>query len=132
MSLSREDILNVKDISIEEVEVPEWGGSIYVKSMTGTERDAFEASIVRANSRSGKANVNMENIRAKIAANTICDENGELLFTKHDITVLGNKSASALQRVFEVAQRLSGITEEAVKELAEGLEQNPTEDSPSD
>ena len=28
------------------VEVPEWGGCIYVRTLTGTERDAFESSVV--------------------------------------------------------------------------------------
>jgi len=37
----------------------------------------------------------------------------------------------ALQRIFSVAQRLSGIGEQDVKELAEGLSENPLEDSAS-
>ena len=129
-ALKRDDILNVKDIVIEMIPVPEWGGDVYVKGMSGIERDAFEAAIVET--RGKKTKVNMSNVRAKLAAQTICDENGERLFTDADIKELGKKSASALQRVFEVAQRLSGIGDDAVKELAEGFEQNPLDDSPSD
>ena len=129
-ALKRDDILNVKDIAIELVEVPEWGGEVYVKGMTGLERDAFEGSIVEIRGKGRR--VNMANVRAKLAAQTLCDENGERLFTDADVKELGRKSASALQRVFEVAQRLSGIGEEAVKELTGELEENPTEDSPSD
>ena len=51
----------------------------------------------------------------------------------HDlIKALSEKSAAALQRVFEVAQRLSGITDDDVEELAEGLEDIPFEGSASD
>jgi len=129
-SLKRDDILAVKDIQVELVHVPEWGGDVYVKGMTGLERDAFEASIVNQVGKGPR--VNMNNVRAKLAAHTICDENGERLFTEKDINALGKKSASALQRVFAVAQKLSGIGDDDVKELTEGLEENPTDASHSD
>ena len=129
-SLKREDILEVKDIEIEEVEVPEWGGTVCVKGMSGLERDAFEASIVQAKGKGTK--VNMENIRAKLAAQTLCDEQGERLFTDVDVKLLGKKSAVALQRVFVVAQKLSGIGDADVNELVDGLNENPSDGSPSD
>ena len=128
--LNRDDILAIKDIAIEEVKVPEWGGTVCVKGMSGLERDAFEASIVQAKGKGTK--VNMENIRAKLAAQTICDEQGERLFTDADIKELGKKSANALQRVFVVAQRLSGIGEADVNELVEGLNESPLDGSLSD
>lgn len=73
--LNKQDILDIKDIEIEKVEVPEWGGFVFVKGMTGMERDTFEASIVQQ--RGKDARVNMVNIRAKLAAQTICDEEGD-------------------------------------------------------
>ena len=130
MSLDRDAILQAQDIDIESVDVPEWGGSVYVKGMTGTERDAFETSIVQQ--RGDNPTVNMSNIRAKLAAQTICDEDGKCLFTKTDVKLLGKKSALALDRVFSVAQRLSGISGDDVEVLAEGLEDNPFDGSVSD
>jgi len=128
-TLTRENILQVKDITTELVEVPEWGGSVYVRGMSAIERDNFEGSIVKIK---GKGqSVDMSNIRAKLAAKTICDEDGNLLFTDADIKELGKKSAAALQRVFEVAQRLSRIGDEDVTELAGELVENPLDDSPS-
>jgi len=128
--LNKQAILEVKDIEIEQVDVPEWGGHVFVKGMTGMERDTFEASIVQQ--RGKDARVNMVNIRAKLAAQTICDEEGLRLFNDKDVKALGKKSANALQRVFDVAQRLSGITEDDVDELAENLEKNPLDGSASD
>ena len=128
--LNKDAILEAQDIETEEVAVPEWGGAVYVKGMTGTERDSFEASIVQQ--RGKNASVNMANIRAKLAAWTICDEKGERLFTDKDAVKLGKKSASALQRVFDVAQRLSGISGDDVEELAEELEDNPFDGSATD
>lgn len=130
MILTKDKILQVEDIQKELVNVPEWGGDVYVRGMTGAERDRFEASIVQMQGTERK--LNMSNVRAKLASLTICDEQGQRLFNDADVAKLAEKSASALQRIFAVAQRLSGIGDDDVKELAEGLRANPTEDSASD
>lgn len=129
-SLTRDQILQAQDIKTESVDVPEWGGNVYVKGMTGAERDAFEGSIVET--RGKNTHVNVRNLRAKLVAQSVCDENGEPLFTPKDVDALGKKSAAALQRVFDVASRLSGISSKDVEELAEGIEESPFEGSPSD
>lgn len=113
--LNRDQILKVNDLPSETVPVPEWGGEVIVRALTGTERDAFEASMIQLR---GKEKVlKMENIRARLAALSVVDEQGIRLFTDADVEQLGHKSATALNRVFEVAQRLSGLTPEAVEEL---------------
>lgn len=119
--LTRADILQADDLPRELVEVPEWGGSLYVYSMTGTERDAFEDSTteIRQVGR-GKPTVKhrFDNIRAKMCARCIKDEDGVRLFTEEDVEALGRKSAKALDRVFAVAQRLNGFSQEDLEELA--------------
>ena len=128
--LSREQILQAKDLVTEVVEVPEWSGSVLVKSLTGAERDQYEAAIVEQKGRDTK--VNMRNARARLVALSVVDEEGKRLFSPNDVSLLGTKSAAALQRVFNVSMRLSGISAEDVRELTEELEENPFEDSPSD
>jgi len=128
--LSREDIAQADDIVIEAVDVPEWGGTVLVKGMTGAERDRFEIAMIADPGKSTK--VNLADMRAKLCSLTIVDENGKLLFTPADIKMLTKKSAVALQRVFTVARELSGIGDDDVKELTEGLEDNPFGDSVSD
>lgn len=127
--LNRDEILQASDIVTELVPVPEWGGEVYVKGMTGAERDKFESSIVEQRGKEQK--MNMANIRAKLASLTICDEKGKRLFTEADVQALSQKSAAALQRVMIVAQKLSGIGDEDVKELAEGVKNDPFDGSPS-
>ena len=130
-ALTRENILEIQDIQIELVQIPEWGEDavVYVKGMTGAERDKFESSLVVLRGKS--QTLNMANIRAKLASLTICDENGKRLFSEQDVQVLSQKSASALQRVFVVAQKLSRIGDEDIEELAEGLKADPFDGSPS-
>ena len=111
--LTKEQILKQDDLKSEIVDVPEWGGDVRVCTMSGFARDRFEAGI------SGKnGGTNMSNIRAKLAAATIVDEEGKLLFDEADIAKLGNKSCAALDRVFAAAQRLNLISNADVDELA--------------
>ena len=121
--LTREQILEAQDIQTEVVEVPEWGGSVTIQGMTGRDRDAFEADIVQ---KKGKDfSVNMQNIRAKLVALSLVNGDGKRIFTDKDITALGKKSAAALDRIFSVAQELSGISTKDVEELAKNLESAP-------
>ncbi len=132
--LSRDDILNAPDLQKELVPVPEWGGAVYVQALSGNERDAYEKSIMETKrGRNGRTETNViyEGIRAKLCARSIVDDEGNRLFTSNDITVLGKKSAAALNRVFEVAQRLSGLSAKDIEELSEELAENPTDGSSS-
>lgn len=130
MYLTREQILGAEDLETEVVDVPEWGGQVLVRGMTGTERDAFEASIVEM--RGKQSRVDMRNIRAKLVAKSIVDEEGKLLFSDADVRALGQKSASALDRVFTAAQRVSGISDTDVEELAKNSESDQSGDFISD
>jgi len=127
--LSREAILAANDLPTEDVEVPEWGGAVRVRTLTGAQRDAFEAEIVTTNGR--KVERNTYNIRAKLVAAAVGGEDGKLLFSRADVEALGAKSAAALDRVFDAASRLSGISDEDVQELAENLDGTPAGDSAS-
>ena len=128
--LTRDDILQAKDIKIELVPTPGWGGEVYVKGLNGAERDKFEGSLIIM--RGKDKQMNMANIRAKLASMSICDEKGKRLFNENDVQALSQKSASELQRVFAVAQKLSGISDEDVEELAEELKNDPFDGSPTD
>jgi len=110
MILSRDAILAAQDLKREEVAVPEWGGSVLVRTMTGAERDAWEQSLANG----GK--IDVSNVRARLVAACTIDESGALLFSAADAQALGAKSGSALERVAKVAQRLNAITEEALEE----------------
>lgn len=127
--LTRDQILASADLEKQLVSVPEWGGDVFVRSLTGAERDKFESGMIEQRGKS--QSVNLSNVRAKLAAMTICDEAGDRIFSDMDVKMLAGKSALALNRVFEVARKLSGLAEEDVKELAEALEGDPLEDSPS-
>lgn len=119
MALSRDQILSAPDASslpLKPVKVPEWGGEVFVRSLSGAERDALEAALV--SDKKGDKSDRMRNIRARFVVASACDEKGVPLFTEADIQALGNKAAKPIDRVFSVAQKLNGLSNDDVEELA--------------
>lgn len=115
--LSREAILSRRGQRKHEiVAVPGWGGSVRVQALTGTERDAFEESLAKRR-RDGTREMSLANFRAKLVARTVVDERGTPVFSPQDVDLLGELDAADLQRVFDVAQRLSGMSAQDVEEL---------------
>jgi hypothetical protein len=118
--LSKDAILAAQDVKTEIVEVPEWGGSVKVRGLTGSERDAFEGEVIQRNGKDVKTNT--RNIRARLVVLSVITEDGSRMFSFHDIETLGDKSAKALDRIFTVAMTLSGLRDEDVTEMAETFE----------
>ena len=115
--LGKEDILKAADNDPEEVNVPEWGGVVLVRGMTGRERDAFEVSLMTPG-RGGKRVMDPANVRAKVVTRCVVDDDGNRLFTDSDVVEIGGKSAAALERVYAVAARLSGLSDEDQEAMA--------------
>lgn len=113
--LSRDAIQKAVDTKVEKIDVPEWGGEVCIKTLTGTERDAFE---------DGYAEKRMKNFRARFLALALCDENGERLFGDDGDELLGQKSSAVLNRLFEKAWAVNAFRPEDVEALGN--------DSPSD
>ena len=107
--LNRDDILNVVDLDVKEVKVPEWKGSVNVRGLTARERDSFEASI--------GASANLDNLRARLVVLTLVDEEGKRIFKDSDAKALGDKNAEVVNRLFDVARQMSGMTDADVNEL---------------
>lgn len=132
--LSREGILNADDMATRDVPVPEWGGEVRIRMLTGTERDAFEASTIEQR-KDGTTRRNLANLRARLVAECIIvpdgPDKGMRMFVASDIKMLGNKSARALQRVFDACQEFNSFSPEDVEELAQGFDGAPSESSTS-
>ena len=113
--LKKDEILKSNDLTFEELQVPEWGGTVRVKTMTGAERDEFEADVFESKGNSTK--VNMRNFRAKLVSKCLVDEEGGRLFADNEVEALGKKSAKALDRIFAIAQKINAIGQKEVEEL---------------
>lgn len=113
--LTKEQIQKVDDSKIARVDVPEWGGHVFVKTISGFARDQYEQSLIKM--KRGRADADLTNQRAKFVVMVACNEEGNLLFNPNDADWLGNKSASAIHRIYTEAVRLNGMDDEAESEL---------------
>lgn len=109
------DILGADDRRMTRVEVPEWGGHVFVRSLSGTEKELFAQAVNTV--RNGKAEVNEIGLRARYLAVAICDEQKNPLFTLDQVEALGSRATMVLDRVWKAALDLNMDTEERREEL---------------
>lgn len=112
--LDKAAILNASDDGIEQLHVPEWGGDVYLKTMSGFQRDNWE---IYFTSELEKGNGETVNIRASLAAACLCNDHGELLFSHKDIAELSKKSGKALDRIYSRCLKMNRITPQDIDEL---------------
>jgi hypothetical protein len=113
--LDREGLLALADRVIEELHVPEWHAYVRVGSWDGTTR----WKVIRAWP-SGAGATSDLNLLALVAAYSLVDEDGVLLYTERDIPALARKNARALDRIMTVALRINGLEAGAVDALGKG------------
>jgi len=125
--LGKKDILDADDKYVEPLEIPEWGGSVYIRRVSGRERDRFEEMVT-----DDKQKVTIKNFRAKFAVMVLCDEKGIPLFEYKDAPLLGSKFGGALDKVLEAGRRVNGISEQDVEKMVGNSDAGQSEDSGSD
>ena len=133
MALSRDAILAVDDIQTEKVFIKEWGDDVIVRGLTGEELDDYQASrrqIRNAGTPQAEVVFIQTNARAGLLVKCLVDENGERIFTDQDAGLLGMKNGRILDRLYDVAARLSGLSEEE-QEAMEGNSETPPPDGVS-
>ncbi len=127
---TREDVLTASDIVTEDIFVPEWKNKWYrVRGLTGNERDNYEQSMFTT--KGNRMVPKLALATARLVSLSVVDEAGKLIFTEDDVRELGRKSAAALQRVYELARRLSGLSEQDVEDLVKNSESVQSESSTS-
>ena len=114
-NLTADQILSLSSPAPLAVDLPGKQGRVFVRVMTGSERDGFEQWFMDAKGRKA----GLVGFRARLAALTLCDENGARLFTDspEHLQQLGSLPAPALQRIFEAAQKHNAMTEEDIEEI---------------
>ncbi|MBD3405117.1 MAG: hypothetical protein GF411_03155 [Candidatus Lokiarchaeota archaeon] len=114
--LSAQDIRVVEDVMVEKLFIPEWKGHVYVRGMTGSQRDYFDGLISEAE----KKGFAKAKVRATVACMCLCDGEGKRLFNyrkKEHVEDMGKRSAYPLDRIFAVIMRLSGLSSEEFSEI---------------
>lgn len=132
-ALTAKAILEADDLITETVDVPEWGGFVIVRTMMAGEKDRFQLGTMTQKHGEIQTDLKkMKYFRTRAVALSVVNEKGERLFTESQVEKLAKKSASAMDRVYEVAARLNGLGEGVTEELEKNLDPGPGEDSTSD
>ena len=127
--LAKEELEKV-EVQLSETEI------VFVRQMTGRERDNWEQSL-RKETRDKKGTVvgydiALNDFRAKLAVCTVCDAEGKLLLSMSDYPLLSqNMSAFKLEKIINAAQKLNAISEEDKEALVKNLEADQDDNSSS-
>jgi hypothetical protein len=127
--LSKDDIFKAEDLPTRDVEVPEWGGIVRVRALSGSDRDEYDASMLRA--QPDGTVLRVPGSRAKLVSLCIVKDNGDPMFSVGDIGRLAQKSATALDRVVAAIVDLSALSDETAAELEGNSDAAPSGDSGS-
>lgn len=117
------DILDAKCARVELIDVPQLGGAVYIRVLSGRERDKFESQV-----RAAKHGL-PENVRAKWCALALSREDGSRLCSDADIPRLAELPSTVLDVIMGESQRLNGMADEVVEELEKNLESDQSDDS---
>ncbi len=123
--LTKSAILGAEDLKHEDVDVPQWGGSVRIRMMTGAERDEFRAALAV------DGGVPVGQMAAVLVASTCIDVEGERMFSLSEVEVLRAKSATALDTIATVAMRLNGLGTVAADTAVKNSESDQSDDSGS-
>lgn len=123
-------LANKAEVLWESIDVPQFGGEVWIRGLSGKERDKFEATTI-IQKKNGIVR-NLQNVRARLLVLVLtAEKDGKLLFTPDDADELGELPGKLLAPLFEIAQNLSGFGDDDMKELADGLGEGQSADSGS-
>ena len=133
MTLSKEEIgraLEGAEYKTKTVPVPELGGSVVVREMSGTLRNMFEATMAQIMQPGADAKP-LDKLMVRLAKECILDGDGSPLLDDRTSRLLFAKKSTALFRLRDEIVRLSAFSEEDAESLVESFGDDPSELSTS-
>lgn len=113
----REKILSAEDISSEKVEIPEWGVTIEMRSISGRKRCEM-----RKNLTSNNGMIDDAKLYQQILINCAFDpETGEPIFTEADKDAILEKNGAVLESLAIVGMKLSGMSQDSIDDAEKNL-----------
>jgi len=118
--LTRDQLLAPREVPLRKLEIPSMGGHVYVKGMTAKERGLFERSFENADGTKNKKRVS--EVRQRMVIACCCNESRIPYFTLKDMEMLGNQELNVIEEIVVEAQKLCGMTDDDIEELAGNLD----------
>jgi len=116
MVLNKEAIFAAEDSDTITLDVPEWGGSIRLRPMTGQQRAEWEYWATKRADKNGDSD--FRGIRERLIISCVVDDDGKPLFDAGDLDELAQKNAMVLDRISDKCQEISGMKTDSVEDAA--------------
>jgi hypothetical protein len=124
--LSRADFIAATQMKREAVPVPELGGTVFVSQLYAAQLLDYNEYIQQLK-KDGADEITPSTslaLMARLVSLAACDENGIPLFTEGDVKELVKSHPGVLLALSTKAMELSGLSTDAVNEVAEQLKKN--------
>jgi hypothetical protein len=134
--LSLDEIFSADDLQTEWVPIPEWAPKgapnsdaygVFVRSLNGRERATWQQKSVIGNGKN--ATVNFQQTTVTLVVMAAVDGAGKRIFTEAQGQTLNQKNSAILERIADVAMRLSGIGEEEMNTVSGNSTASQDDDS---
>ena len=105
-------------------------GKLRMRGLSGEELEAYQESL---RARGGGDRVSLRGAMTRLVAKCAINEDGSPFFdSTREMSRLGRAPSWMVMQLFDSATRLSGTTQDAVKEAAGNFDDDPSEPSSSD
>jgi hypothetical protein len=130
--LDREALLSAREGVYETVDIPELGGDVRIRRITGGERDKWDKRISDPNT--GRVIPGKYlSARAYLLAVSVVDEDGESALTEDEAKkFMEIQDVVGIDKLFDACMKHSALTKEAQTELAGNSEGIPSGNSTSE
>jgi hypothetical protein len=117
--LKRQEILAASALKTEKIPAPEWGEDccVLVRALSGLQREAMDRHVYE----SRKAG-NPYSILGNIAAHSIIDEDGHLMFSADEMMALAEVNQAPLERIWDWQTKHSGLGGKALDDAVKNSE----------
>lgn len=106
--LTADSILQAEDFAYADVDCPEWGGTVRIRSLSGAQRVTLKKAIDNGQS----------DIDEMLCVMCVVDEDGNRIFNQKQLAELSKKNTKAISRVAIRVLEISGMRDpdKAVKD----------------
>lgn len=104
-------ILAIQDMEVKRVFVPQWNQHVYLRTPSALAKGRFEASVAGDDKE-------IRTLKLRLCAMTLCDQQGQLLFSseKDGVSGLGSKNSQAIEVIATEALKMIQITETDIED----------------
>lgn len=122
--LSFDEIIAADDLETVKVPVPEWGGAVLMRTMSGKRRDEYIQILQGRMVGTGKGRTlkNYRGLSALLLKECFIKTDGSPLFDTKQVAKLQEKNGSVISRLVEKAQEMNGLTDDEVEKISKNSE----------